>query len=224
MLLIRFPSLAAASETLAERVADRLREVLARQAHASLALPGGTTPGLFLKSLGAKPVDWRRVIVLPGDERFVPLDDPRSNERQIRTLFAPVRDGLCDLLSLRGQASSPEEAARNASMRLREAGAVDIAVFGMGSDGHVASLFPGDVARAWVEAGDDPVIPTNAPDGSRRLSLSRSAILAARVVMLLVSGPEKQAIIEEAQRPGSPEVLPIRLLLGRPLTVFSAEY
>lgn len=223
VLLICFPDLAAASEALAEQVADRLREILAQQARASLALPGGTTPGLFLRSLGEKPVDWHRVTVLPGDERFVPVDDPRSNENQIRTLFAPARDGRCEMLTLRGSASAPEEAARDACERLRAWGTVDIAVFGMGSDGHIASLFPGDRAGIWTGAGDAPVISTTAPDGSRRLSLAPSAILAARHAMLLVSGAEKRAVIEKAEQAGPLEALPVRLLLRRKLVIFSAD-
>lgn len=222
-LLIRFPDLAAASEALAEQVADRLRDLLAKQPRASLALPGGTTPGLFLEALGAKPVEWSRVTVLPGDERFVSLDDPRSNERQIRALFAPARDGRCEMLSLRGSALTPEKAAMEAGVRLAALGTLDIAVFGMGNDGHIASLFPGDRASTWSEAGDEPVIATLASDGSARLTLSLSAILAARFAMLLISGAEKQVVIEEAARPGPVEALPVRLLLGRSTAIFSAD-
>ncbi len=222
-LLLRFPNLAVASDALAEQVADRLREILAKQARANLALPGGTTPGLFLQALGAKPVEWSRVTVLPGDERFVALQDPRSNERQIRMLFAPAREGRCDMFTLRGSASTPEEAAADASARLAALGAIDIAVFGMGDDGHIASLFPGDRAGTWSGSSDEPVIATAASDGSLRLSLSPSAILAAQHAMLLVAGQEKLAVIDEAKCPGGREVLPVRLLLGRALTVFFAE-
>lgn len=223
MVMIRFPDLAAASETLADQVAGRLNEVLARQERASLALPGGTTPGLFLQALGKRPVDWHRVTVLPGDERFVPPDDPRSNERQIRALFGPARDGLCEVLSLRGEAEAVEVAAREASARLAMLMPTDVAVFGMGADGHIASLFPGEAAASWIGERHEPIIPTVAADGSRRLSLSPSAILATRFVMLLVAGEEKRDAIKTASRDGALETLPVRLLLRRDVTVFSAE-
>lgn len=223
MLMIRFPTLSAASEALADRVAACIHEVLAGQPRACLALPGGTTPGLFLRALGERPVDWRRVTVLPGDERFVPLDDLRSNERQIRLLFAPARDGACDVLSLRGDAATSAAAAASASARLKAAGLPDIAIFGMGDDGHIASLFPGAGAGAWRAEPGEPVIPAVAPDGSPRLSLSPSAILAVRSVMLLISGADKQRIIEQASCQGPIERLPVRLLLQRDVAVFSSE-
>ena len=86
-VLHRFDSHAAASTALAGRVAADLRDAVALRREASLAVPGGTTPGEFLTALAGQPVDWSRVTVLPTDERWVASDHPRSNAALIdRTL------------------------------------------------------------------------------------------------------------------------------------------
>lgn len=74
---------------LAARVADDLRAVIAQKGSAHLAVPGGTTPGPFLAALGAIDLPWEHVTVTLTDERWVPEDHERSNQRTLRdTLFA----------------------------------------------------------------------------------------------------------------------------------------
>ena len=219
----RFPNLASASEALAEQVATCLRERLMGQPRASLALPGGSTPGLFLRALGAIPLDWDRITVLPGDERFVAITDPASNEGQIRALFPPVRNGCCAMVSLRGESASPDVAAEMASMRIASILPLDIAVFGMGEDGHIASLFPGEAAADWQRADEASVISTSAPDGSRRLSVSPGAILAAGARFLLISGRRKCEVLALAANPGPIEELPVRLLLTSETSIIIAS-
>ncbi len=89
-LLHEHGDLAAASEALADWVASAIIRQLAQQDRASIALPGGSTPGLFLAALSRQALPWDRITLLPTDERFVPADHPRSNERMMRAALAPA--------------------------------------------------------------------------------------------------------------------------------------
>ena len=93
----------------------------------------------------------------------------------------------------------------------------------MGGDGHFASLFPGDPAVDVREGRCAAIAEKSYRVG--RMSLTATSILAAKKLMLLYSGPVKQAIYEEAKKPGSYHDLPLRLLLQQahtPVEVLSA--
>jgi 6-phosphogluconolactonase len=192
----RFDSHAAASTALAVRVAGDLRDALKHRAGASLAVPGGTTPGEFLTALAGQPLDWRRVTVLLTDERWVAPDHPRSNTALVdRTLGAR---GLPYHWYPLWRA---DDAAEEATATL-EAGAsvvawpLDVAVLGMGDDGHVASLFPGD-ETGFAEASSR-FVAVHGPDGERRVSLSAAVLAQARATYLLLRGAARLAVLERA--------------------------
>ena len=79
-----FDSREAASIAAADRLADALQRRLDVQAEASLVVSGGTTPARCLEALSSVPLEWQRIHVLLSDERWVPGDDPDSNEAMIR--------------------------------------------------------------------------------------------------------------------------------------------
>ncbi|MET3893598.1 6-phosphogluconolactonase [Bosea sp. OAE506] len=209
----RFATLADASEALAEAVAIRLQTLLTEQGRASLAVPGGTTPARFLAALGTRDLAWEKVTLLPTDERFVAADDAASNERMIRAQFAPLREGRVRFLSFHGRGSDIEAAATALSSELASLPPLDLVVSGMGTDGHIASLFPGEEAR--FEGRPDSGICIATPPGlPPRLSLSPARLAGAGWTSLLVSGTQKEAVLKAASnRPAS---LPVDLLLGRP--------
>lgn len=209
----RFATLADASEALAEAVAIRLRALLAGQGRASLAVPGGTTPARFLAALGSRDLAWENVTLLPTDERFVAADDEASNERMIRAQFAPLREGRVRFLSFHDHGSDIEAAAAALASDLASQPPLDLVVSGMGTDGHIASLFPGEEAR--FEAQPDSGISIATPPGlPPRLSLSPARLAGAGWASLLVSGAQKEAVLKAAPDRASP--LPVDLLLGRP--------
>lgn len=208
----RFATLADASEALAEAVAIRLKELLAGQGRALLAVPGGTTPAGFLGALGQHDLAWEQVTLLPTDERFVAADDAASNERMIRAQFAPLATGRAAFLSFHEHGSDIEAAASVLCTKLAELPALDLLVSGMGTDGHIASLFPG--AEATFNAVPDSGIVVARPPGlPPRLSLSLARLLGAGWASLLVSGGAKEAVLKAApEREHRP--LPVDLLLG----------
>ena len=208
----RFASLAEASEALAEAVAVRLQTLLREQARALLAVPGGTTPARFLAALGQRDLPWDRITLMPTDERFVAADDVASNERMIRAHFAPLAEGRASFISFHGHGSDIEAAAAVLSAKLGELPPLDLVVSGMGTDGHVASLFPG--AEASFDAVPDSGIVVARPPGlPPRLSLSPQRLIDAGWASLLVAGDVKEAVLKAADERRSP--LPVDLLIGR---------
>ena len=219
----RFATLADASEALAEAVAIRLKELLAGQGRALLAVPGGTTPAGFLAALGQHDLPWEQVTLLPTDERFVAADDAASNERMIRAQFAPLATGRAAFLSFHDHGSDIEAAAAVLCTKLAELPEIDLLVSGMGADGHIASLFPG--AEATFNAVPDSGIVVAHPPGlPPRLSLSPARLLGAAWASLLVSGAAKEAVLQAAPE-REQKLLPVDLLLGsaRGLDVYWAK-
>jgi len=150
-------------------------------------------------------VDWKRTDVFFGDERAVPPDDPQSNYRMAReTLLAPAR--VPDANVFRWRAESPD---LDAAAREYEAALcarpfpprLDLALLGLGPDGHTASLFPGTAALA-IE--DRLAVPVDVPAlAARRLTLTYPVFMEAREVFFLVTGRDKRAALADVVRPGS---------------------
>lgn len=207
----RFETLHDASEALAEAVAIRLRVLLDTQGRALLCVPGGTTPARFLASLGDHDLAWDKVTLLPTDERFVAPDDVASNERMIRENFAPLLDGRAAFLSFHGYGSDIEAAASTLGGVLSALPPIDLLVCGMGTDGHIASLFPGG---APVAGGDGDVVMARPPGLPPRLSLSAGRLAGVGWACLLAAGGVKEAVLKAA--PERAVALPVDLLLERP--------
>jgi 6-phosphogluconolactonase len=209
----RFETLGDASEALAEAVAIRLAALIAERDGALIAVPGGTTPARFLAALGGHDLPWDKVTLLPTDERFVSPDDPASNERMIRASFPPLAQGRARFLSFHGGHDDLESAAAAVSVALTALPPIDILVSGMGADGHVASLFPGDEA-ALDAVATQHAVAARPPGLPERISLSPARLSTAGWAALLVAGPEKQQMLAGAQ--ALPAAFPVGLLLSRP--------
>src|SRR5713226_8167730 len=127
------------------RVVDHVPQsfgaLVAEEAPGSIALSGGTTARQCYELLAVADVDWSEVEIFFGDERWVPVDDPDSNEGMARVTF------LDQVLpravhSMRHAGKTIEEAADAYDRLLRNHGPVDLVHLGLGPDGHTASLFP----------------------------------------------------------------------------------
>lgn len=209
----RFETLADASEALAEAVAIRLRELIAAQGRALVAVPGGTTPARFLAALGARDLPWDQITLMPTDERFVAPDDQASNERMIRQAFAPLREGRTPFVSFHNAGDDLAAAAGSLERVLKGLPPLDILVSGMGADGHIASLFPGEAAALGAPASAH-ALAASPPDLPPRLSLSPARLQGAGYAALLIAGEEKEKVLASAvELPGA---FPVGLLLARP--------
>ena len=197
-----------------------------------VALSGGRIAWKLFPVVGvqatARAVSLKPVHFFWADERCVPPTDPESNFATARELlFTPLGISESQIHRIRGE-DPPAAAAQKAGREIRRVvpaningqPVLDLIFLGMGEDGHVASLFPGESEA--VMAGE-PVYRavTAAKPPPHRVTLGYGAIAAARQVWVLVSGAGKEAALRESLRPGGQTPL-ARVLRLRPNTrVFS---
>ncbi len=212
-----FDTLEQASEALAFRVCAKLADAIAQRDFATLAVPGGTTPALFLKRLGRMDLDWSKVILMPTDERQVSANHERSNERMIRASFKPLEDGICRFISFCPDIAGKDTNLEITSYRISDLAPLDVVICGMGEDGHIASLFPDDLSwMNWQDVQLPALILTHPPNLEKRASLSPDILLSARYKALLISGSAKIQILEHATSHGSSDRFPVYLWLDAP--------
>lgn len=197
-----FADAVALAEGLAIAVAADLRSAIAARGVATIALAGGNTPRRFLQALSRQPLDWAKVRVLPVDERWVPHTDPRSNERLLREHLMQGEAAAAELLPLYRPVETPEVALQSVAGDIaHRALPLDVAVLGMGEDGHVASLFP-DLVRRDVglsASGRAPVLAIRtAAAPEPRITLTLSAIFTAPALYLHIEGVSKRRVLADA--------------------------
>lgn len=171
-------------------VASAFADVVAGEAPRSVALSGGATArACYSKLATTVGVDWSTVEAFFGDERWVPVHHPDSNEGMARlTLLDEVVPRT--IHSMYGAGTTPESAAESYDALLRAHGPIDLVHLGMGVDGHTASLFPGSPA---LEEGDRLVVATgDALHPHHRVTFTYPAIARSRVAVLTVAGAEKR--------------------------------
>ncbi|KVD50195.1 6-phosphogluconolactonase [Burkholderia ubonensis] len=193
-----FDTQEAQGDALAQAVGDALRAVLARPARARLAVSGGTSPRPFLQTLSHAALDWASVDVTLVDDRWVPEDDAASNARLVRDTLLQHAAAPATFLPLvdTGAALDAHVAALNANPAHR---LPDVAVLGMGEDGHTASIFAD--APEWDHAITTAerfvaVHPGAAPHA--RVSFSLDALKRIDRLFLLIAGNRKREVLEAA--------------------------
>ncbi|MEM9425314.1 MAG: 6-phosphogluconolactonase [Pseudomonadota bacterium] len=197
---------------LASKLAGELKTALSHSDRASFAVPGGTTPGPVFDELCAADIDWARVDVLLTDERQVPPDHERSNERLIRERLLVSRAAAANFVRLvpQGDDASAEVA------RLEALLPIDVLVLGMGADMHTASLFPGSPdLPAALDRHAPPLMAVAASEGLEpRITLTGPVLSGAVLTHVLITGDEKREVLDKARHAGHLEA-PIGLVLGR---------
>lgn len=194
---------------LAARVADDLKAAIAANGTARLAVPGGSTPGPFLTALGAVDLPWQKVTVTLTDERCVPADHERSNQRTLRRTLLAGRAGECRFVPLYDDGSG-------GAVDIADALPLDVCVLGMGDDMHTASLFPGspELPRALRPEDGAALVSVTAPGAPEpRVTLSAPVLTAAPRLYLLIQGPKKRAALDRAISVDDPLAAPIGAVL-----------
>jgi 6-phosphogluconolactonase len=184
-----------------------------------IALAGGKTPLPIYEKLAATKLDWKRVTIIPTDERIVPLGDPLSNITAIGKTFLPKGARVIPIVS--EAAKDYRAAGRAADARLADHHwPLDLCLLGVGEDGHTASIFPGPDfeeaingprERRALGVMPDPM-PADAPVA--RITLSRAAIVSAKALMIAVTGDKKRQVIEAAIKQGPSSNYPIGRVLA----------
>ncbi|KAF1712381.1 6-phosphogluconolactonase [Pseudoxanthomonas kalamensis DSM 18571] len=211
----RFDGPDALADALAAEVAARLRAALAERGTARLALSGGSTPARFLRALSRQPLDWAALTVTLVDERWVGEDNPRSNAALVRGQLLQGPAAAARFLPLHLDRPAPEDALADLQAALDPYLPLDVAVLGMGPDGHTASYFPGGDCLA---AALDPATPATlspmraAGAGEPRITLTLPVLAAAGFRVLHIEGEPKRQVLEAACAGPAP-ALPIAAVL-----------
>ncbi len=217
------------ASVVAARLVVRIIDAQALRGAAHVVLTGGRIAARVLRSVRELPasgaIDWSRVDLWWGDERFLPAGDPDRNETQ-------AREALLDALPLDSARVHPmppsdgpdgadaEAAAARYARELAAGGAevpaFDVLMLGVGEDGHVASLFPGHPGLAATGAAaavhDSPKPPPT------RITLTMPAIRTADEVWLIAAGGEKADAVGAAL--GGDAGLPASAAIGTTRTVW----
>ena len=198
-------------------IAGALNEGISSSGHATLALPGGSSPVPVFTALGGETgIDWSKVDLTLVDERDVPPDHPDSNHGLVAGHL--LGDG------------SPAAAARfiplhgnpGAESTIRQP--VDAILLGMGGDGHFASLFPSMIGDGEAfSPGAEPAILETGVQGDPphpRITMNLAMITKARNIALILPGEAKRAIFGKAKTDANLPIHHLAAALGDRLRVF----
>lgn len=197
------------SKAMAEAAAQRLINRIPPSGRCAICLTGGSSPEGLYRLLAEEPwrskVPWDRVHWFMGDDRFVPLTDPRSNMGIAQRLFLDSTAPRGNVHPIPTDANYPEGAANIYADELQKFyGAekldparplFDLVLMGLGPDGHVASLYPGQRSlgekERWVlgvgKAGWEPFVP--------RVTLTFPTLASTREMLFMVDGADKREIL-----------------------------
>jgi 6-phosphogluconolactonase len=222
------PDAAALAAASSERFVVAAEQAIAERGRFVVALSGGSTPRHTFELLAREPlasrVNWSRVFFVWGDERCVPPTDPQSNFRMAREALldhVPVPPG--NVHRMHGE-EDPESAATSYEATLRtlfrtsngppsfEPGRnIDLALLGLGDNGHTASIFPGsaivDERARWVLSEYVPAV------SMWRITMTAPLLNAATEILFLVSGAAKASVLKRVlEGPRDPHELPAQLI------------
>jgi 6-phosphogluconolactonase len=174
-------------------IAGDARSAVAARGRFIMAVSGGHTPWMMLRSLAREDLPWKGVQVMQVDERVAPAGDPDRNLTHLRESLlehAPLRPEQIHAMPV--ELPDLEAAASQYAMTLKKvAGSpavLDLVHLGLGPDGHTASLVPGDPV---LDVTNADVALTRIYQGRRRMTLTYPVINRSRRILWLVTGGEK---------------------------------
>jgi len=188
---------AAVAQRAAAFIAGEARQAVQQRGRFSFAVSGGRTPWLMLRALATEDLPWAAVQLFQVDERIAPAGSAERNLTHIRaSLLAHAALPAANLHAMPVEATDLDAAARHYQHTVQQLAGrpavLDLVHLGLGTDGHTASLVPGD---AVLQLGSADVGVTATYMGHRRMTLSYPLLNRARRVLWLVTGGEKRDML-----------------------------
>ena len=189
-----------------ELVLSQIQAATLRSGHCTIALAGGGTPKPLYEALSTQDLQWEKIHVFWGDERYVSADHPDSNQLMARLAWLDKVDiPATNIHPMSTDGDSPAADAQKHEEHLREFFKVgvgefpqfDIILLGIGDDAHTASLFPHTEALQIT----DRLVTVGSKDGHPRITFSAPLINHAHCVMFLVSGASKKPALAQIFSP-----------------------
>lgn len=223
------PSKQALADAIAARLVGAIIDAVAERGVAHVSLTGGSMGSALIASLVQTPardaIDWSKVVIWWGDERYLPAGDPDRNDTQNDEAgLSSLGLDPANIHRVPGPdtSASAEASAQAYGQELRDAGAFDVMILGVGPDGHVASLFPHHPAarttgELTVAVHDSPKPP---PD---RVSLTFEALGRSRRVWFVVAGGDKADAVRRGVGPSDPDDTPASAVKGTDETLWLVD-
>jgi 6-phosphogluconolactonase len=219
-----YPDLESLSKAASALLIEQANLAVAARGRFCVALSGGSTPKRTYELLAGAPfreqAPWHRMHIFWGDERCVPLDDPRSNARMAKEAWldhVPIPESQIHPMYC---AEAPAEAARKYEAYLHQffggrPSSLDLVLLGLGDNGHTASLFPGTPVLKETEHWVSEVYV--AEQDMYRVTLTAPFINQTARVVFLVAGEGKADVLWEIlEGPRAPDRLPAQLIQPHP--------
>lgn len=197
---------------------EKINTAIAERGLCTIALSGGSTPKPLYEALSRQQLPWDKIHIFWGDERYVPPDDPESNQLMARTAWLDkVEIPKGNIHPMLTDEADPAVAASKHEQELQEFFQVpagkfpvfDIILLGIGDDGHTASLFP----HTETLKVSDRLVTVGNKDGQPRITFTYTLINQARYVIFVVAGRNKQAALAQIFAPdGDASTYPSRLI------------
>ena len=197
-----YPNAADMMQSLSVELVTDLLGALAKNGKATLAVPGGSTPGPLFDLLSLADFDWTNVTIMLTDERWVSTDSPRSNTALIRNRLLVNAAASANYVALYKDGFEPEAGAVALSKQVEPYLPIDVILLGMGADMHTASLFPGAAELAWAQSPEAAAVVSMVPvtgDLEPRVTLSANVLESANRTHVLILGDEKKAALMVAE-------------------------
>ena len=196
------PDKAALIQRSLELTTAKIQTAIQERGMCTIALSGGSTPKPLYEAIATQPLPWEKIHVFWGDERYVPPDDPDSNQLMARRAWlGKVEIPAQNIHPMPTNEPDPADAAQKYEAHLKEFfhlqpgefPKMDVNLLGMGDDGHTASLFP-HTAALQVR---DRLITVGDKDGQPRITFTVPTINQSRYTIFLVAGANKRLALAE---------------------------
>lgn len=215
MNFVAYTGRAALAQGLADVVAGQLRDAIAAQGFATLAVAGGTTPAPMFDILAQADLDWLKVTVLPTDERWVDETDARSNAALVKKHLLVGPASAARYVSFFAAGLDPQAGIAPITFAVAPHLPIAVAVAGMGADMHTASLFPDAAGIAAAMAADAPPLmvmqPPSQPEA--RITLTAPVLSAAQHKHIMITGRDKRAVLDQIGNRAGAEA-PVAVMLN----------